>query len=425
MPLVYQLVRRMLRTALAYFYAEVEVQGAGRVPAEGAAILAANHHISMIDPFLLVATAPRAVRFVAKAPLFRVPLLGFFLRRLRCIPAHRSQDSGYAKGKNDALYEAVGEALAGGGAVGIFPEGLSHDDPALAPFRHGAAKMALDAEAKAGGSLGLKIVPVGIHVEESRLFRGRVLVSYGEPFGLEEYRGRHGEDPRAAIADVTAALRDRVSRLIVEADSEETLRLAGVVEGLTRQDESGSLKEAMERKQFILGRFREIEARRPEAAARIRSLVRRYDRLHDLAGSSAAGFGRTLGLALLGAPFLLAGLAVNAVPYLLSRILGAATTAIARRGADVRAGNGFFAALVCFPAWYAALAWWLPVRVSIPLLVAGPLLGLVALHSLARWKRTWELAGDLLARVASPDLGARRARLRSRILGRIDRLRAT
>lgn len=415
-PLVYRFVRRLLRLALAFFYAEVEVDGADRVPREGAVLLAANHHISMIDPFLLVATAPRAVRFVAMAPLFRVPILGFFLRRLDCIPAHRRQDAGYAKEKNEALFEAVGSALAGGGAVGIFPEGVSHDDPALAPFRHGAAKMALDAESRSGFRLGLKVVPVGIHIEESRLFRGRVLVTYGAPFTLEAWRDRVGADSREAVAGVTAALQERISSLILEADSAETVRLAGIVEGLTHQDESGSLKEALARKQFLLGEFARVRRERPLAAAAMLTAARRYERVHRSPRGSVVA---SLLLLVLGAPFLLAGVVANGVPYLLSRVVGWASTKLQKRGQDVRAGNGFLAALLCFPAWYAAASVGLAAvsgpAAWIPFAVGGPLCGILALASLERWRRLPET-------LSGPD-PARLARLRRLVLRRLDSLR--
>ncbi|HXF73776.1 MAG TPA: lysophospholipid acyltransferase family protein, partial [Actinomycetota bacterium] len=135
----------------------IRVEGRGRIPRAGPAILAANH-VSALDGILLAllgAERGRPVRFLVAAEFFRRPFHGFFLRRFQQIPIRR--------GERDqvAVDEAV-EALRRGALIGIFPEGRVNADPeaGLGPGRTGVARLALAAR--------VPVVPVGIWGSQRR-----------------------------------------------------------------------------------------------------------------------------------------------------------------------------------------------------------------------------------------------------------------
>lgn len=78
------------------------------------------------------------------------------------------------------VYDAVFDRLRAGGAVGIFPEGGSHDRTELLPLKAGVAIMALGALA-ADPDSGLKIVPCGMNYFHAHKFRSRAVVEFGNP----------------------------------------------------------------------------------------------------------------------------------------------------------------------------------------------------------------------------------------------------
>lgn len=78
------------------------------------------------------------------------------------------------------VYDAVFDRLSAGGAVGIFPEGGSHDRTELLPLKAGVAIMALGALA-ANPDSGLKIVPCGMNYFHAHKFRSRAVVEFGPP----------------------------------------------------------------------------------------------------------------------------------------------------------------------------------------------------------------------------------------------------
>ncbi len=71
-----QPIRRPLLLFLRIFFRRVEAAGLERVPAEGPLLVVLNHPNALIDPLFILGLAPRPVAFLAKAPLFRMPVLG-------------------------------------------------------------------------------------------------------------------------------------------------------------------------------------------------------------------------------------------------------------------------------------------------------------------------------------------------------------
>lgn len=58
-PIPYALLRLLVRGLLAVFYERIDVVGAERIPSAGPLIVAANHHNSMVDAMLLLASLLR------------------------------------------------------------------------------------------------------------------------------------------------------------------------------------------------------------------------------------------------------------------------------------------------------------------------------------------------------------------------------
>jgi len=72
------------------------------------------------------------------------------------------------------VYEKVLEKLASGGAIGIFPEGGSHDRTSLLPLKVGVALIAYSALEKDG--INVPVVPVGLNYFKAHRWRGRAVV---------------------------------------------------------------------------------------------------------------------------------------------------------------------------------------------------------------------------------------------------------
>lgn len=190
--MLYALLRSIAGIALRWFYQRVDVEGLDRLPRKAPVLLVVNHPNALVDALLVGWAMPRRIVLTAKSTLFTNPALARFLTWVGVVPLVRSNDvHGTAAQtidptRNARSFDALRSVLRGGGAVVIFPEGISHDNPSLAPLRTGAARIALEARNE-GGVHGLQIVPVGLTFERKQTPRTRVLVQVGEPIIVDRW----------------------------------------------------------------------------------------------------------------------------------------------------------------------------------------------------------------------------------------------
>src|SRR6266571_4253488 len=155
-------VARLVRLLLGIYFRRIELFHPERVPLRVPVLFASNHPASITDAFIIGTSVPRQVHFVATVQLFRFKPLAWLLSQCGIIPINRLKDDPRSMRSVIDTFEACFKVLEQGGAVGIFPEGISYDDSQLKLVKSGAARMALEFEHRHGGALGLKIVPVGL-----------------------------------------------------------------------------------------------------------------------------------------------------------------------------------------------------------------------------------------------------------------------
>lgn len=175
--------------------------GNGNVPLEGALVVVANHG-SHLDPPLLGHALGRPVAFMAKAELFRVPLLGPLIRALGAYPVLRGA------GDREAI-RIASDRLAQGWAVGVFLDGTRQSDGRVHDPQPGAALLAARA--------GVPLLPVAILGSHRALGRGQRLP---RPARIHIRIGTLIEPPasrRRQDLDATTRLaRDQINRLLDE-----------------------------------------------------------------------------------------------------------------------------------------------------------------------------------------------------------------
>lgn len=116
-------------------------QGAENLPAEGGCVVVTNH-VSEVDPVTFghfIYDNGRLPRFLGKAEVFKVPLLGQLITSAEQIPVYRkTADAAKA-------FRAAVAAVDAGECVIVYPEGTLSRDPELWPMtgKSGAARIAL------------------------------------------------------------------------------------------------------------------------------------------------------------------------------------------------------------------------------------------------------------------------------------------
>jgi 1-acyl-sn-glycerol-3-phosphate acyltransferase len=376
------------------------------VPPHGPALLVGNHTNSLLDPALLAAAARRPVRFLAKAPLFEMPQLGWLMRAAGCIPVYRRQDDPALVSRNAEAFRAVEEALLAGSAVGLFPEGISHDEPRLAPLKTGAARIALGTADRLGGSF--PIVPIGLVFRDKAIFRSEALAVVGAPVAWDDLVGT-SPDGAEAVRELTRRIELALRKGTLNLEQWEDRPVLECAEAIYAAEFEGDAGDAdharrLERLQLaadVLARLRrERDPRWRELAEEIGRHDRRLRwlglRPSDLEGTPGAGavvrWGlRTLPAASVPAVIVAAiGSIIYWPPYRLTGIMAARASPEPGTEATYKALYG----IVVFSLWTillavaaAAVGGWLA---GLGALVALPLLGAAALAVIERWHAAGE-----------------------------------
>jgi 1-acyl-sn-glycerol-3-phosphate acyltransferase len=394
-----RIVRLIARAATAGWFHAVDVTGLERIPRTGPVLLVASHHGGFVDPALLIAVIPRPIRFLAMGTLFRNPVLGALLRFGGALPVHRAQDSGggtAGRAGNVHTFAACFDHLRDGGAIGIFPEGEASDEPRLLPLRTGAARIAIGAHAR--GTMGLRIVPVGLIYESKQRARSRAYVRVGEPIALDEDLATNPSVPpdETDHAEVTA-LMERIEEHLTDAavdyesaEERAELRLAAVV-SLRWEHGDPRGRPPIGDVERLADRLSEA----PEAIVReVREASRSYRDELDAVGvpdavvapgaeEALAKRGRFSWLLTLAiAPLAVVGLVANALPTLGVFVAGRKPAPPVRH-ATIK----FLAAFVLFPVNWLLVRYWVLAGVRYAwlwTLLVGPICGLAALWCVGR-----------------------------------------
>lgn len=147
----------------------VRVEGAENVPMSGPLIICSNH-LSNWDIPAVGCSTRRPLSPMAKEELFRIPLLGWLIRKVGAFPVKRGA------GDRAALRTAIG-VLKDGKALLLFPEGTRSHTSRLGKGKPGVAFIAAHARTV--------LVPAGVS-SRYRLF-GPVTVRFGPPLDLSRY----------------------------------------------------------------------------------------------------------------------------------------------------------------------------------------------------------------------------------------------
>jgi len=395
--MIRRLIVALVRLALRIYFQRIEVAGLEHVPLETPVIFVLNHPNALVDPVFLLCLAPRRISFLAKAPLFRMPVIGYLVKELDSLPVYRRQDEGQDVTKNEETFIAARRLLAQGGTIGICPEGVSHDEPGLRPIKTGTARIALAAVAT-GEVKDLKIVPAGLYYTSKTRFRSSALLYFGAPLTVVPVRLEpDGSPPRGAVRELSREIEQALRAVMLDARHEEALQTIARAERIfsaeTQNGESDSLQDELRLQQRFIKAYSFLQGREPERLHRLEQRMIRFEEELNQAGVDAEElaapastqsvfasiFKRSLLFVLMLGPAMLGAVA----HYPAYRLGGYLATKLSRDAEDIISTVKIISAMLLFPltwlilavAGYAVVGWW----AALATLLIVPVCGYVAI----------------------------------------------
>lgn len=173
-------------------YYRAEIIGLENVPKDGALIFCGNHR-SYLDPPLMVATAKRDMKFLAKEELYENKFLKFLGWAFEAIPVKRDE-------KDVSAIKNSLKVLKNGECIALFPEGTRNGLEKGEKPKDGVAFFAVRS--------GAKVIPCGI--KGGTKGNRKVTITYGKPLDYSKYKG---SKDKAVFDKVTEEIMDNIIEL--------------------------------------------------------------------------------------------------------------------------------------------------------------------------------------------------------------------
>ncbi len=190
-----EVIKFIVRGALYIWFKLVyrlEINGLENVPKEGPIIFCGNHR-SYIDPPLIVATAKRDMKFLAKEELYKNKFLAFLGWAFEAIPVKRDE-------KDISAIKTSLKDLKEGKCIALFPEGTRNGLEKGEKVKDGVAFFAVRS--------GAKVVPCGIKggTKEHK----KLTISYGKPLDYSQHKGSKDKE---VLDNITKEIMDNIIEL--------------------------------------------------------------------------------------------------------------------------------------------------------------------------------------------------------------------
>ena len=219
--LLYRFFRMIVRGAFWHFYPYYIVIGEDRLSLNGPVIIVSNHPNTMMDPMHIASRVNKVVYYLANSGLFQTWFSHWFFSTFFCIPVKRKVDSENKRVNNSQTFQATHKFLEKGGSLWIAVQGGSYRQNRIGDLKVGAARIALDVEAKNDFQVGVKILPIGLSYSHPDHYGGGIIINVGESISPLQFKNQYNADPSTAYSQLTQHVKEKLGDLVIDASSEE------------------------------------------------------------------------------------------------------------------------------------------------------------------------------------------------------------
>lgn len=334
----YDILRYFVDFFVKKSYRDILYINKENIPSDGAIMFAPNHTNTLMDALVILSIDHTPKVFVARADIFKNPILARIFSFLKIMPIMRHRDGFSAVKKNYEIIKKSVDVLMDKIPFCIFPEGTHQAKYSLLPLSKGILRIALQTHEHMP-NFPLYIVPVGITYGDFFRYRSTLRMQFGKSINVGELIKENSQQiaqEQMNIMRETLAEELKSTTLFIPNDNnyDATLEICNIVEsnevGKLLKDEANVGLPALElqfrAKKNTLKRIEALKEDNSEEAAQLFKLAEEAHRLRvakniDLesvaARKSVSQRLARLAVSLLTLPYGIAA-SVCALPYILA-----------------------------------------------------------------------------------------------------------
>ncbi len=218
---LYSFLRPYVDFVVRLSYREMRFVGRERIPKDSAIIFAPNHTGTLMDALVLLAMDRSPKVFVARADIFKKPILAKIFAFLKIMPIMRMRDGIDEVKRNNETIERAVDVLRDNIPFCIFPEGMHQTKFSTLPLSKGIFRIAFQAQ-ELMTDKPLYIVPMGIRYGNFFRFRSTVRIQIGEPINVGAFIAeRKGMHPQEQMNEMRTLLEERMRESILYIPNDE------------------------------------------------------------------------------------------------------------------------------------------------------------------------------------------------------------
>lgn len=261
------------------------VKGVENVPEKGPIILAANHGNAFLDATMLVLTLNRPIWYLARADVFKTAWQRWILKQLHLIPVYRLRDGIDSIEQNKVTFDLCSKLMKEGKALLIFSEGNALPENRLRPLKKGTARIACQAAEAMNWPDDFHIIPTGINYASHTSFRTEVMLGFGHPIKVNEFKTTYESDAPKGLKSITHAIYHGIIEEMVHIPEREQDNFAFVALSLARGEKQYPIfkyrfdnEGRLDHERAVIANF--VEKDSPELRDKLSRFAKRSRELH-------------------------------------------------------------------------------------------------------------------------------------------------
>ena len=182
------------------FYKKVLYSGRENIPKNKPILMGPNHQNALMDAAaIILSTTTTYQTFLARSDVFGNDFIGNILIRLKILPVYRIRDGKAKLSKNEEIFNLSVEVLEENKHLLVYPEAQHTPFRSLLALKKGLMRIAFHTAEKNNFEIDLNIIPVGINYKNYYKYRSELLVNFGKPIKINDYKERYHENKTAAM----------------------------------------------------------------------------------------------------------------------------------------------------------------------------------------------------------------------------------